>query len=391
MIRNRVVAAGIVFCLLFVAILLIILSGQISLQSLQAPEPIMAENPADDGAETGADQPVITPGTRPPSPSPGSNQITGTGTILYLETEGGFYGIEGSDGEHYLPTELPADLRMNGTRVEFTLRPSPSTITMYMWGKPMDITSIYPLEPEELRRPSIPPIEYEKAGGVSDAYETLRINPDGSGEVRRRNQVQAIALTSEEMENLSKTTNLTDFSSLNPEYMPPGPVPDAIIHTITLGNKSVKTVWTETPVQILPLLNLLSDLLKKHTISPITASETLEGTWWRLGSYLRTDGIPVILPNNTPSSLKFEKENRVNGSTGCNTFTGVYNHSGTALSIGSIHITQQPCSEIGAREIEADMLRLLGETRMVSGEQRTLTMADSENRTLMVYEQMTQA
>ncbi len=45
--------------------------------------------------------------------------VKGTGTIVYLNFEGGFYGIIADNGEHYDPINLPSEFKKDGLRVRF--------------------------------------------------------------------------------------------------------------------------------------------------------------------------------------------------------------------------------------------------------------------------------
>jgi len=71
---------------------------------------------------------------------PGRYQFAGT--VVYQEIEGGFYGIQGDDGERYDPVNLPADLRIDGLRVRVIADPLPASHTIRMWGKLIKIIDI---------------------------------------------------------------------------------------------------------------------------------------------------------------------------------------------------------------------------------------------------------
>ena len=71
--------------------------------------------------------------------------IQGTGTIRYIDLEGGFYGIIGDDQEHYDPINLPEAYKQDNVRVEYKARLAPNQMSDHMWGK-----IIYILEIEQL-------------------------------------------------------------------------------------------------------------------------------------------------------------------------------------------------------------------------------------------------
>ncbi len=72
---------------------------------------------------------------------PAGMEVSATGTIHYIDLEGGFFGIVTEKGTQYLPTNLAEELRVNGTDVTFT-GVTEDAITMQMWGTPIRITEI---------------------------------------------------------------------------------------------------------------------------------------------------------------------------------------------------------------------------------------------------------
>jgi hypothetical protein len=67
--------------------------------------------------------------------------IQGTGTIRYVDLEGGFYGIVAEDGTKYDPTLLPDSLREDGLPVRFQLKEK-DVLTTRMWGTPVEVLHI---------------------------------------------------------------------------------------------------------------------------------------------------------------------------------------------------------------------------------------------------------
>jgi len=179
-----------------------------------------------------------------------------------------------------------------------------------------------------------------------------------------------------------------DFRSLNSKYVPSGPTPNAITHTITAENRTIKCIAPEIPGQVIPVITMLSDLLEKHTVSPINANMTLDGTAWRLMSYLRSDNILISVQNNTHISAIFGKDGRMTGSSGCNSYSGTFNKTGTSLSFGPVSITHLACTEPGEMEIENSFLNHINNIRTVTGEERILSMNDANSTPLLVFELM---
>ena len=71
--------------------------------------------------------------------------IYGTGTIIYLEIEGGFYGILSDDGEHYDPTNLPIEYQKDGLRISYIAKERSDLLNFHMWGKIIELINIHPL------------------------------------------------------------------------------------------------------------------------------------------------------------------------------------------------------------------------------------------------------
>lgn len=84
------------------------------------------------------------------SPAPGMNDdttasdsiVTGTGTVQYIELEGGFYGIVTDDGDKLDPENLPEDLQEDGVRVRFRVTKKENMMTTRMWGTVVKIDDI---------------------------------------------------------------------------------------------------------------------------------------------------------------------------------------------------------------------------------------------------------
>ena len=71
--------------------------------------------------------------------------IYGTGTIIYLKIEGGFYGILSDDDQHYDPINLPLEYQKEGLRISFIAKEISDLLSFHMWGKIIELISIHPL------------------------------------------------------------------------------------------------------------------------------------------------------------------------------------------------------------------------------------------------------
>jgi hypothetical protein len=67
--------------------------------------------------------------------------VSGTGTIVFLDFEGGFWGIVGDDGRHYDPVNL-GQFQINGLRVWFEAEVLHDVVSFHMWGEMVSIIHI---------------------------------------------------------------------------------------------------------------------------------------------------------------------------------------------------------------------------------------------------------
>ena len=65
-----------------------------------------------------------------------------TGTVRYLELEGGFYGLVADNGERYDPVNLPREYAKDGLRVKFQVKEKKGAVGFHMWGKIVEIIRI---------------------------------------------------------------------------------------------------------------------------------------------------------------------------------------------------------------------------------------------------------
>jgi inhibitor of cysteine peptidase len=75
---------------------------------------------------------------------PLENMIMATGTVIYVDLEGGFYGIAGEDNTNYDPVNLEEEFREEGLEVEFIAYPVEDVASIRMWGLLVEIRSIQP-------------------------------------------------------------------------------------------------------------------------------------------------------------------------------------------------------------------------------------------------------
>lgn len=68
-----------------------------------------------------------------------------TGQVIWQDIEGGFYGIITPDGTGYLPLNLPESYQVDGVTVDVVATPAPDAMTIQMWGEPVEILSLTPV------------------------------------------------------------------------------------------------------------------------------------------------------------------------------------------------------------------------------------------------------
>jgi hypothetical protein len=72
----------------------------------------------------------------------GRGTVSGTGTVKYVELEGGFYGIVGDDNKQYEPMNLEQTYQQDGLRVRFQAEIRQDIASIYMWGTIIELTKI---------------------------------------------------------------------------------------------------------------------------------------------------------------------------------------------------------------------------------------------------------
>jgi hypothetical protein len=70
-----------------------------------------------------------------------------TGTISFIDLEGGFYAIRGDDGVTYDPLNLPSEFRQHALRLSATLRLRHDLTSVHMVGPLVEVLSIQSLPP----------------------------------------------------------------------------------------------------------------------------------------------------------------------------------------------------------------------------------------------------
>jgi hypothetical protein len=72
----------------------------------------------------------------------GPHVVMGTGTVSYVNLEGGFYGIVADNGARLDPSNLPEVFRVNGLYVHYRGYFVPGGATSHMWGAAVTLTDV---------------------------------------------------------------------------------------------------------------------------------------------------------------------------------------------------------------------------------------------------------
>ncbi len=65
-----------------------------------------------------------------------------TGTIKYINLEGGFYGIVGDSGQKLDPVNLKDEFKKDGLRVKFVYSLKKDKMSVHQWGETVEIISV---------------------------------------------------------------------------------------------------------------------------------------------------------------------------------------------------------------------------------------------------------
>jgi len=82
------------------------------------------------------------PAGQPPATEKSGDMVTGTGTIIHTDIEGGFFAIKGDDGVTYDPKSLPEGFAVDGLRVRYTLKMNTGAAGIHMVGPIVDVVDI---------------------------------------------------------------------------------------------------------------------------------------------------------------------------------------------------------------------------------------------------------
>ncbi|MEO7716820.1 MAG: hypothetical protein ABIY70_11490 [Capsulimonas sp.] len=68
--------------------------------------------------------------------------MSGTGTVMHHAFEGGFYAIDGDDGQHYDPTNLSPAFQQDNLRVKYRIQKLPNNTSTHQYGYVVEVLEI---------------------------------------------------------------------------------------------------------------------------------------------------------------------------------------------------------------------------------------------------------
>jgi len=266
--------------------------------------------------------------------------VSGTGTIVYMEFGGGFYGIVTDDGTHYIPGNLPASCRENGLRVTFMGREGAPRPDIRMWGTPFHILSINPVGEEISATGTIEFIELE--GGFFGIVTT------------EGDHYLPLNLPEEfRVDGLGVTFTARTAPDVNTIYMWGIPV-------------SIKT-------------------MAKTSEAGGSQATSMRGQW-TLESMARGNTMTPVIPG-TEITAYFSDDGKVSGRAGCNLYGASYKATRQSLTIDHIFSTLMYCTDIpaGIMEQESAFLQILTDAASWKVREGILVISDARGRELLLF------
>lgn len=270
---------------------------------------------------------------------PKSHIVSGTGTVVYVDLEGGFYGIIADDGTHYLPDSLPQSCKADGIRVQFKGMEKTTQVSTSMWGASIRILSAIPLG-EEL-----------KAEG---RVEFIDLEGGFYGIVT------------------------TDGRSYQPLNLPREYCIDGILVSFTartVPDTAGITMWG-IPISLISITG--------KSAQDGSSGDSLIGQW-TLAGMAKGGMITPLIPGKVITA-EFTDNGHISGTSGCNLYSAQYQSRGHSLAIGNAASTEMYCmSPDGIMEQESTYLGLLGEASSWMIRDGKLVILDASGQEILVF------
>jgi heat shock protein HslJ len=273
------------------------------------------------------------------SGSSGMSLVSTTGEIRFMDFEGGFFGIVGDDGTHYLPSGLPEKYMVDGLKVSFSGIAHAPEANIRMWGMPLDIRSIRTTGEE-----------FDATGTVT--YFDLE---GGFYGIVGSDQTHYLPL------------------NLPPEFEKDG---------IKVSFTAVK----ETEVMTIQMWGTPIRILSIRTADTGTTGDTQDFIGnWQLEERASGQDMVQSIPG-TRITASFTADGGISGSSGCNLYGGSWMANGESFAIGQVFCTEMYCMEPeGVMDQESAYLTLLGQVAGYTMTGERLVLTDNTGTPLLVF------
>lgn len=108
----------------------------------------------------------------------------------------------------------------------------------------------------------------------------------------------------------------------------------------------------------------------------------VHGTW-HLTDVEKNSGFSSIYPGTT-ITLTIFPDGTVNGSAGCNTYSGLWSTQGNSMNFAPFSMTKKICDDTMAMTVETRYIRLLQETATYSVSEKTLNLT-GDSASVLVF------
>lgn len=104
-------------------------------------------------------------------------------------------------------------------------------------------------------------LEYRRTGGFAGFDDHLVIYTDGSAVLTRQDRQSEFPIAPESMQQLQDLISQADFGDLHREYLPERQSADVFEYIISYQGKSVRTMDTAIPPELIPLIHALNEIV----------------------------------------------------------------------------------------------------------------------------------
>lgn len=108
-------------------------------------------------------------------------------------------------------------------------------------------------------------LEYQRTGGIAGLDDRLVIDSAGKAALTRKDQEFSFTLSADELKAIEDGLAAVKFSQLEEEYLPANQGADLFDYQLTYGGYTVHLVDTAVPEGMLPVLELLNQLMEANS------------------------------------------------------------------------------------------------------------------------------